>query len=55
MGAHSGESVALQDTQTTGYPPAPYHPSENYPEYPFADRAALADEPNAIYAAVRVT
>jgi uncharacterized protein (DUF362 family) len=34
-----------------GYPPAPYHPSEDYPEYPFPGHTSAG--PNHVYAGVR--
>jgi len=44
--------VAVVRTRQAAYPNAtPYHPSEEYPEYPFTGR--LAPEPNPVYAGVR--
>lgn len=34
------------------YPPPPFHPALNYPEYPYSDRF-IASQPNPVYAAVR--
>jgi uncharacterized protein (DUF362 family) len=45
--------VAVHDAGTTRYPPPPFHPSEAYPEYPFASRGLIAGHDNPVYAGVR--
>ncbi len=44
-------SVCIYDAGRTDYPQAPFHPPEEYPEYPFKDSGY--DPENTVYAAVR--
>jgi uncharacterized protein (DUF362 family) len=48
--AVAGGTVAVTRADG-GYPEAPFHPDEFYPEYPFG--RVLSDRPNPVYAAVR--
>src|SRR5690348_15772521 len=44
-------TVCIYDVGRSEYPPAPFHPPEAYPEYPFKDSGY--DPQNTVYAAVR--
>ena len=42
--------VAIWDSGAMAYPPAPFHPGQAYPEYPFGEAVG---SPNPVYAAMR--
>jgi len=47
----SGQRVYLAHTAPTYPEQAPYHPAQEYPEYPFAGRGAVGPGANPTYSA----